>query len=144
MQTCPWLRRAGAALSSRCADFSLQGSLLLQSSFWGPRSYSKYFSLRCYRLQYGFQEEKSKSLSPDPTLCNLMDCSLPGSSVHGNLQARILEWVAPSLLQGIFPTRGSNPGLLHCRRVLYRLSHWGNMHSIVCIINILLEQEKLE
>ena len=29
-----------------------------------------------------------------PTLCNPMDCSPPGSSVHGILQARILEWVA--------------------------------------------------
>ena len=31
-----------------------------------------------------------------PTLCNPMDCSLPGSSVHGILQTRILEWVAIS------------------------------------------------
>ena len=31
-----------------------------------------------------------------PTLCNPMDCSLPGSSLHGILQARILEWVAIS------------------------------------------------
>jgi len=31
-----------------------------------------------------------------PTLCNLMDCSLPDFSVHGMLQARILEWVATS------------------------------------------------
>ena len=29
-----------------------------------------------------------------PALCNLMDCSLPGFSFHGILQARILEWVA--------------------------------------------------
>ena len=29
-----------------------------------------------------------------PTLCDAMDCSLPGSSVHGIFQARILEWVA--------------------------------------------------
>ena len=29
-----------------------------------------------------------------PTLCNPMDCSLPGSSVHGIFQARTLEWVA--------------------------------------------------
>ena len=29
-----------------------------------------------------------------PTLCNPMDCSLPGSPVYGILQARILEWVA--------------------------------------------------
>ena len=50
-----------------------------------------------------------------PTLCNPMNCSLPGSSVHGILQARILEWVA--LLQGIFPTQGLSPRLLH-------LLHW--------------------
>ena len=43
-----------------------------------------------------------------------MDCRLPGSSVHGILQARILEWAAIFLLQGIFPTQGSNPYLLHC------------------------------
>ena len=32
----------------------------------------------------------------------------------------------PSLLQGIFPTQGSNPGLPHCRRILYQLSHKGS------------------
>ena len=31
-----------------------------------------------------------------------------------------------SLLQGIFPNQGSNPGLLHCRQILYQLSHWGS------------------
>ena len=35
-----------------------------------------------------------------PTLCNPLDCSLPGSSVHGILQARILEWVAISFSRG--------------------------------------------
>ena len=35
-----------------------------------------------------------------PTLCNSMDCSLPGSSVHGILQARIPEWVAISFSRG--------------------------------------------
>ena len=33
---------------------------------------------------------------------------------------------SPSLLQGIFPTQGSNPGLQHCRRILYQLSHRGS------------------
>ena len=37
-----------------------------------------------------------------------MNCSPPGFSVLGILQARILEWVARALLQGIFPTQGSN------------------------------------
>ena len=49
-----------------------------------------------------------------------MDCSLPDSSVHGILQARILEWVAMQL-QGIFPTQGLNLHLLwllHCRQIL--------------------------
>ena len=58
-----------------------------------------------------------------PTLCDRMDCSLPGSSVHGILQARILEWVAIPFLQGILPTQGLNPGLLYCRWILYHLSH---------------------
>ena len=35
-----------------------------------------------------------------PTLCDSVDCSLPGSSVHGILQARILEWVAISFSRG--------------------------------------------
>ena len=49
-----------------------------------------------------------------------MDYSLPGSSVHGILQARLFTGVGShSLLQGIFPTQGLNLGLLHCRQVLY-------------------------
>ena len=43
--------------------------------------------------------------------CDPMDCSLPGSSVQGMLQARILEWVAISFSRGIFPTQESNPEL---------------------------------
>ena len=39
------------------------------------------------------------------TLCNLMDCTLPGSSVHGILQARILEWVAISFSRGFSQPR---------------------------------------
>ena len=46
-----------------------------------------------------------------PSLCDLMDCSLPGSSVHGIFQARLLEWVAISFSRG--SSQGSNPHLLH-------------------------------
>ena len=42
-----------------------------------------------------------------PTLCNPIDCGLPGSSVHGILQARILQIGSHSLLHGIFPTQVS-------------------------------------
>ena len=59
------------------------------------------------------------------TLCDPMDCTPPGSSVPAPLapQARILEWVAMPSSRGIFPTQGSNPGLLHCSWILYCLSH---------------------
>ena len=87
------------------------------------------------------------------TLCDPVDCSPPGSSVHGILQARVLEWITMpsskgssqprdrtllsyiswtrqntgvgslSLLQQIFPTQRSNPGLLHCGWILHQLNH---------------------
>ena len=41
-----------------------------------------------------FAAAAAKSLQSCPTLCDLMDCSLPGSPVHGIFQARVLEWVA--------------------------------------------------
>ena len=47
-----------------------------------------------------------------------------GSSVHGILQAGIPEWVANSFSWGSARTQGSNPGLLHCRQVLYHLGLW--------------------
>ena len=46
-------------------------------------------------------------------LCDPVNRSPPGSSVQEILQARILEWVAVTLLQGIFPTQGSNLCVLH-------------------------------
>ena len=55
--------------------------------------------------------------------CDPMDCSPPGSPVHGILQAGMLEWVNHFLLQRIFLTQGSNLGLVHCRQILYQLSH---------------------
>ena len=64
------------------------------------------------------------------TLWNPMDCSPPGSFVHRILQARILGLGSRSLLQGLFQTQGWNPGFLHCRWVLYHLSHWGSLLNV--------------
>ena len=74
---------------------------------------------------YMGNEVKSRSVSYIQTLCNPLDCSPPRSSVHGILQARILEWIAISFLQKSFLIQGSNPGHLHCRQILYCLSHQG-------------------
>ena len=53
-----------------------------------------------------------------PILCNPINCSPPGSSVRGVLQVRILEWAVIPFSRGSSLTQGSNPGLLHCRRIL--------------------------
>ena len=55
-----------------------------------------------------------------PTLSDPMDYS-PWNSLSQNTGVGSL-----SLLQGIFPTQGSNPGLPHCRQILYQLSHKGS------------------
>ena len=59
------------------------------------------------------------------TLCDPIDCT-----VHGILQARILEWVAIPFSRGSSQprdqTQGSNPGLPCCRQILYPLSHQGS------------------
>ena len=111
-----------------------------------------HFLLQCMKAKS--ESEVSESC---PTLRDPMDCSLPGSSIHGIFQARVLEWVAiafsasvvklcptlcnkeqawktgkntgvdnHSLLQGIFPTQGLNLGFLHCKEILYHMSHQGS------------------
>ena len=61
-----------------------------------------------------------------PTLCNSVDYSPAGSSVHGDSPGKN-TWVGGhALLQGIFPTQGLNSGLPHCRQILYHLSHPGS------------------
>ena len=58
-----------------------------------------------------------------PTLCDIMNCSPLGSSVHGDSPDKNNGVGCHALLQGIFLTQGSNPGLSHCRQISYRLSH---------------------
>ena len=59
----------------------------------------------------------AKSLRSCPTLCNPMDCSPPGSSVHGILQARVLEWVAMPSSRESSPPRVKSASLIS-------LLHW--------------------
>ena len=65
-------------------------------------------------------ESESVSRSVVPDSCDPMDCSLPGYSVHGILQARILEWLAMLFSGGIFPTQESK----------------GKVNTKIAIINI--------
>ena len=68
------------------------------------------FSLPCARV-------RAKLLQSCPTLCDPTDCSLPGSSVHGIIQARILEWVA-------MPSSKGSSGLRDQTQCLFHLLHW--------------------
>ena len=74
----------------------------------------------------------AKSLQQCPTLCAPMNCSLPDSSVHMILQARILEWVAMPSSRGIFPAQVLNPQFsISCtdRQVHYHQRHLGSPSS---------------
>ena len=118
----PWTEKPGRLQSTglQRVGHDWATSLLL--------SFTLKFSMWLW-IHWKWKKVKTKVTKLCPTLCDPPGCSLPGSSVHGILQARILEWVAIpfsrecSLLQGIFPSQGSNPGLPHCRWILYRLSH---------------------
>ena len=65
-----------------------------------------------------------------PTLCDPMDSSRAGSSVHGILQARMLECVSRPSFQGIFPTLGSNLSLPLWRQILCLLSHLSSVQLL--------------
>ena len=62
------------------------------------------------------------------TLCNPMDHSLPGSSIHGNSPDKNTGVSCHALLQGIFPTQGSKPSLPYYRQILYHPSHQGSLY----------------
>ena len=72
----------------------------------------------------------AQSLQSCPILCDLMNCSMPGSSVHGISQERILEWVAnPSAGDLLNP--GLNPCLLHCQADPLLLS---SVQTLSCVL----------
>ena len=71
----------------------------------------------------------AQALQLRPTVCDPMDCSLPPRPWGVPGKNTGVGW--HDLLQGIFPTQGLNSSLLcllHCRQILYPLSHLGNAH----------------
>ena len=77
-----------------------------------------------YLFRYKY-ESKSEVAQQCPTLCDPMDC-IAYQAPRSMEFSRQESWSGCHLLlQGIFPTQGSNPGLPHCRQTLYHLSHQG-------------------
>ena len=68
-----------------------------------------------------WDKSESESCSVCLTLCDPIDYTVHGIHSRKNIGAGSLP-----LLQGVFPTQGLNPGLPHCRRVLYQMSHKGS------------------
>ena len=67
------------------------------------------------------------------TLCDPVDYTLPGSSVHGDSPGKNTGVSCHALLQGMFPTQGLNPVLRHYRWILFCLSHQGSPYLCVCV-----------
>ena len=70
---------------------------------WGRMNTCKYMAesvvclpetITTLLISYAAAAAAAKSLQSCPTLCDPMDCSLPGSSIHGIFQGRVLEWGA--------------------------------------------------
>ena len=96
-----------------------------------PLSYLKYFlallwiPFPCFHIFLPLKKWKVQVLVAQscPTLYDPMNCSPPGSSLHGILQVRILAWVAIPFSRESFPVQGLKLALLHYRQILYHLSH---------------------
>ena len=110
---------------------------MLKSGLWGEWSVHDTlficwkFEMNTINLQAGNQEicslnaraaaaAAAKSLQSCPTLSDPMDCSLPGSSIHGIFQVRVLEWgaIAFSTMQeawGLIPGQGTRSHMLQLR-----------------------------
>ena len=107
--------------------------------YWNDFNFHFYFPICCLCLRILSLIFSCMCAQSCPSLCNPMDYSPPGSSVHGIFQARILEWVAISF-SGDLP----NPGIKHIShigwQVLYIPSHRRSSTNIVKLIILLQDK----
>ena len=83
------------------------------SFFWRTKWLSLSLSFFLYLHQWEWPQKMiARCLFRHVQLCDLIDCSPTGSSIHTIFQAKILEWIAISSSRGIFLTLGLNPCLL--------------------------------
>ena len=94
---------------------------------WGKKTLNRTSNSEICKLKW-----KCKWITQScPTLCDPMDCSPPGSSVYGILQARVLEWVAISFSRGSSRPRDQTAGRLFTdwknikQKLRLRFANWG-------------------
>ena len=107
-----WTRVTHISKPSRLQSQSVQGWGLVPGDF----------ASSCSCIYFSISSVKVLVAQSCLTLCNPIDCSRPGSFVHGISPGKDTGGGCHSLLQGIFPTQGLDLGLLHCRQILYCLS----------------------
>ena len=95
--------------------------LNLVSRIWNTNCQKLKITLTYFLLYLDWCVKWEKVAQSCLTLCNPMDYTVYGISLGQNTRVGSL-----SLLQGIFPTQGLNPGLSCCRQILYQLSHQGS------------------
>ena len=84
--------------------------------WWGIKLHSNIYAETGPFYQWIFKWKKVLVNHLCPTLCDPLDCRVPGSSVHRILQARVLEWVAISYSRGSsWPTDGSQVSYITSR-----------------------------
>ena len=96
-------------LSCFCLHFGFDWKVLLSRSLWGQ------LLIKCVLAPQSY-----------PTLCNPMDYSPTSLLCPWGSPGKKTGVGCHSLFQGISTTQGSNPGLLHCRQILYQLNHQGS------------------
>ena len=95
---------------------------LLYNSNFSPPQKKFIVGKKCFYVRFSFKLGKVKVAQSRLTLCNPTDYTVHGTSLGQNN-----EMGSVSLLQGILPTRGSNPGLSHYRQILYQLRQKGSL-----------------
>ena len=85
-----------------------------------------HFLLQCMKVK-----SESEVTQSCPTLSNTMDCSLPGSSIHGIFQARVLEWGAIAF-STVLPSLMLFPSHIFCILVIvFFSSNWSFLNFLV-------------
>ena len=98
------------SLTVLCVQLTLCAQIGFKDFIGSPILDYKYLDVLCAVLCLATQS--------CPALCNPMDCSPPGSSVHGNSPGKNTGLGCHALFQRIFPTQGPNPHLPRCRWIL--------------------------
>ena len=91
--------------------------------FWGQIKFYTFIEMTILVLE-------SEVTQSCPTLCDPMGCSLPGFSIHGISQARILEWLASSFTRGSSQPRNWTRGSCIGRQISLPLSHQGSPRGL--------------